>query len=73
MSAASDDLLGAHLSSAGGTFEAPGRATAIAAHAMQIFTKMGNRWAERDWRREWWHRIRRNLTPAERREGLDIG
>ena len=48
MSAASDDLIGAHLSSAGGTFEAPVRATAIAAHAMQIFTKMGNRWAERD-------------------------
>jgi deoxyribonuclease-4 len=40
-------LLGAHVSIAGGTAEAPGRAKAIGATAMQIFTKMANRWAER--------------------------
>jgi deoxyribonuclease-4 len=40
-------LLGAHTSIAGGTREAPARAKAIGATAMQIFTKMANRWAER--------------------------
>ena len=43
-----DDLLGAHVSSAGGTHEAPLRARTIAAAAMQIFSKMANRWAERE-------------------------
>ena len=43
----SSDLLGAHVSIAGGTHEAPGRAKKIGATAMQIFTKMANRWAER--------------------------
>src|SRR3982750_660836 len=42
-----NDLLGAHVSTAGGTKEAPPRAKAIAATAMQIFTKQANRWAER--------------------------
>jgi hypothetical protein len=42
-----DVLLGAHVSSAGGTHEAPPRARAIGATAMQLFTKMANRWAER--------------------------
>jgi deoxyribonuclease-4 len=41
------DLLGAHVSIAGGTHNAPPRAKAIGATAMQIFTKMANRWAER--------------------------
>ena len=41
------DLLGAHVSIAGGTHNAPDRARAIDATAMQIFTKMANRWAER--------------------------
>ncbi|HEX2779892.1 MAG TPA: deoxyribonuclease IV [Gemmatimonadaceae bacterium] len=41
-------MLGAHVSSAGGTYEAPPRARAIAASAMQIFSKMANRWAERE-------------------------
>ena len=41
-------LLGAHTSAAGGVPEAPPRAAAVRATAMQIFTKMGNRWAERD-------------------------
>jgi deoxyribonuclease-4 len=42
-----DVLLGAHVSVAGGSHEAPRRAKAIGATAMQIFTKMANRWAER--------------------------
>lgn len=42
-----DVLLGAHVSIAGGTHEAPPRARAIGATAMQMFTKMANRWAER--------------------------
>lgn len=41
------DLLGAHVSIAGGTHEAPPRARAIGATAMQVFTKQANRWAER--------------------------
>ncbi|MDB4886814.1 MAG: endonuclease 4 [Gemmatimonadetes bacterium] len=41
-------LLGAHISAAGGVPEAPPRAAAIGATAMQVFTKMANRWAERD-------------------------
>ncbi|MEO5579790.1 MAG: deoxyribonuclease IV [Gemmatimonadaceae bacterium] len=40
--------LGAHISIAGGTKMAPPRAGAIGATAMQVFTKMANRWAERD-------------------------
>ncbi len=40
-------LLGAHVSSAGGVPEAPPRAAAISATAIQLFTKMANRWAER--------------------------
>jgi len=43
-----DDLLGAHVSVAGGVPEAPPRASAIRATAMQLFTKMANRWAERE-------------------------
>ncbi len=42
-----DLLLGAHVSAAGGTHEAPRRAKAIGAAAMQVFTKMASRWAER--------------------------
>jgi deoxyribonuclease-4 len=42
------DLLGAHVSAAGGVPEAPARAKAIGARAMQLFTKMASRWAERD-------------------------
>ena len=41
-------LLGAHVSTAGGVPEAPPRAAAIEATAIQLFTKMANRWAERD-------------------------
>ena len=39
--------LGAHVSIAGGTGKAPPRAGSIGATAMQIFTKMASRWAER--------------------------
>jgi deoxyribonuclease-4 len=39
--------LGAHISTAGGVAEAPARADAIGATAMQLFTKQPNRWAER--------------------------
>ncbi|HUR91558.1 MAG TPA: deoxyribonuclease IV [Gemmatimonadaceae bacterium] len=48
MAGANAAPLGAHTSIAGGTGLAPARAKAIAATAMQIFTKMANRWAERD-------------------------
>lgn len=40
--------LGAHLSIAGGTWEAATRAREIDATAAQIFTKQANRWAERE-------------------------
>lgn len=40
-------LLGAHVSTAGGTPNAPGRAKAIGATAMQMFSKQASRWAER--------------------------
>ena len=39
--------LGAHVSAAGGVYEAPPRAAAIQATALQLFTKQANRWAER--------------------------
>ena len=39
--------LGAHVSAAGGVYEAPPRAAAIQANALQLFTKQANRWAER--------------------------
>ena len=40
-------LLGAHVSTAGGMGNAPGRAREIGANAIQIFTKQPNRWAEK--------------------------
>ena len=40
--------LGAHVSAAGGTPEAPPRAGALGATAMQLFTKQANRWVERE-------------------------
>ncbi|MGI9141197.1 MAG: deoxyribonuclease IV [Gemmatimonadaceae bacterium] len=48
MANASPAPLGAHTSIAGGTAQAPPRAKAVAATAMQIFTKQANRWAERE-------------------------
>jgi deoxyribonuclease-4 len=48
MTAVDPVLLGAHVSTAGGVPNAPPRAGAIGATAMQIFSKMANRWAERD-------------------------
>lgn len=41
-------LLGAHVSSAGGTPAAPPRARTIGATVMQLFTKQAARWAERE-------------------------
>ncbi|MGI9090955.1 MAG: deoxyribonuclease IV [Gemmatimonadaceae bacterium] len=40
-------LLGAHVSSAGGTHSAPARAKAIGGSAMQLFTKQASQWRER--------------------------
>lgn len=40
------DELGAHVSSAGGVQNAPGRAAALDAIVLQLFTKMASRWAE---------------------------
>ena len=48
MSTALPGPLGAHVSSAGGTPAAPPRAGALAATAMQFFSKQANRWAERE-------------------------
>ncbi len=45
---AAQPLLGAHVSAAGGVPEAPPRAGEIGANALQLFTKMASRWAERD-------------------------
>jgi len=42
------DLLGAHVSTAGGSATAPPRAHAIAATALQLFTKQANQWRERE-------------------------
>ncbi len=40
--------LGTHVSSQGGSFAAPPRATEIGATALQLFTKTPNQWKERD-------------------------
>ncbi len=40
-------LIGAHVSAAGGTQETPLRAADIGARCFQLFTKQGNRWADR--------------------------
>jgi deoxyribonuclease-4 len=42
----STDELGAHVSSAGGVQNAPGRAALLDAVVLQLFTKMASRWAE---------------------------
>lgn len=41
------DEIGAHVSAAGGTIHAPGRAAELDAVVLQLFTKQPNRWAER--------------------------
>lgn len=43
----SGELLGAHVSAAGGIERAPGRGAAIGATAIQVFTKTPNQWRER--------------------------
>lgn len=45
---AGPDELGAHVSAAGGTHNAPGRAAALDVAVIQIFTKQPQRWAERE-------------------------
>lgn len=40
------DELGAHVSSAGGVQNSPGRAALLDARVLQLFTKMASRWAE---------------------------
>ncbi|HEX6058936.1 MAG TPA: deoxyribonuclease IV [Gemmatimonadaceae bacterium] len=57
--------LGAHVSSAGGTPEAPPRAAAIGASAMQLFTKQANRWAERECIGDECERFRGALSATE--------
>lgn len=57
--------LGAHVSSAGGTPEAPPRAGALEATAMQLFTKQANRWAERECIDDECERFRAALTATE--------
>lgn len=42
------DELGAHVSAAGGTPNAPHRAAELDARVLQLFTKQPNRWAERE-------------------------
>jgi deoxyribonuclease IV len=42
------DEVGAHVSSAGGTVHAPGRAADLGSVVLQLFTKQPNRWAERE-------------------------
>ncbi len=47
MTTPSSDELGAHVSTAGGVQNAPGRAAEIESACLQLFTKQPNRWAER--------------------------
>src|SRR5687767_5964183 len=58
------DLLGAHVSIAGGTHLAPERAEAIGATVLQIFTKMAQRWAERACQDDECIAFRRALAPT---------
>lgn len=48
MELTSHDELGAHVSSAGGTSNAPGRGAELDVSVIQLFTKQPNRWAERE-------------------------
>jgi deoxyribonuclease-4 len=58
-------LLGAHISTAGGVPAAPGRAKAIGATAMQIFTKMANQWRERECEAEECASFREGIAETE--------
>jgi deoxyribonuclease-4 len=57
-------LLGAHVSTAGGTHLAPERAHAIGATVLQIFTKQAQRWAERACMDDECIAFRRALAPT---------
>jgi deoxyribonuclease IV len=59
-----DDLLGAHVSTQGGVEAAPGRAAAIGATAMQVFTKTPNQWREPALRPEAVEAFRRELEAS---------
>lgn len=58
-------LLGAHISTAGGVPAAPGRARAVGATAMQIFTKMANQWRERECEPEECSLFRQGIAETE--------
>lgn len=57
-------LLGTHVSSQGGSFAAPPRATEIGATALQLFTKTPNQWKEREITAEEVAAFRASLTVA---------
>ncbi len=61
------DLLGAHVSTAGGVSAAPGRGAGIGASAIQIFTKTPNQWAEPKLDRDEIARFKRELQRVRMR------
>jgi deoxyribonuclease-4 len=65
-----DVLLGAHVSIAGGTGQAPFRARATGSTAMQIFTKMASRWAERACEDQEREEFRAAIAQAQVRETM---
>src|SRR5690606_1050070 len=54
-----EDELGAHVSTAGGVWNAPQRARALDSGVLQLFTKQPNRWAEPEVDEETAERFRR--------------
>jgi len=57
----SEEMLGAHVSTQGGVYTAPGRAAAIGASALQLFTKTPSQWREPTIDRETCDRFRQEL------------
>jgi deoxyribonuclease-4 len=57
--------LGAHVSIAGGTWEAAARAREISATGAQVFTKQANRWAEREIEAEEAQRFRAAMAETQ--------
>ena len=57
--------LGAHVSIAGGTWEAAARAREISATGAQVFTKQANRWAEREIETEEAQRFRAAMAETQ--------
>lgn len=62
------DELGAHVSTAGGVVNAPGRAAALNARVLQLFTKQPGRWAERAFDEE----TRTAFAAAVQEHGIDV-